>query len=306
MFNASERAGLLLLIPMAAVVAAMLFFARRPRPVDMPVAACDSLVRDTLETVAAADSAELFFFDPNTADLRTFMRLGISRRCAASIIKYRNAGKVFAVREDFASCYCLGDEEYFRLEPYIRIGEEYAARPAVKQGRVAACRDTACSVKTEDTIPPKVYDHREPDAGTAALVDINRADSAALRSVRGVGAYTVGRIMEYRGRLGGFVRDSQLLEAGGVRPENFELIRTQIFIDTCAIQKIDVNFAAPKRINDALAAHPYGGALVVRRLLKVRQLKGGWRTIEDMVHDEILTQQQAERLAPYLMFDCGR
>jgi DNA uptake protein ComE-like DNA-binding protein len=104
--------------------------------------------------------------------------------------------------------------------------------------------------------------------------------------------------MEHRARLGGFVRAEQLAEVRGVTEQNYELILPQIFVDTLAIQKIDINFA-PARI---LAVHPYIGAEALRKLLKQRQLKGGWRNTGELVEDKIFTPADAEKLHPYLLF----
>ena len=129
-------------------------------------------------------------------------------------------------------------------------------------------------------------------------VELNTADSAALRSVSGIGAKTVGAILDYRRRLGGFCRAEQLAEVRGVTESNYERILKQISIDSCRISKIDINFATPK----ALAEHPYIAPRTLRKILKRRQLKGGWSTLEEMIEDGILTREEADRLHPYLRF----
>ena len=48
--------------------------------------------------------------------------------------------------------------------------------------------------------------------------------------------------------------------------------------------------------------HPYMAPRTLRKLLKARQLKGGWSTLEELVKDDILTREEAARLAPYLQF----
>ena len=129
-------------------------------------------------------------------------------------------------------------------------------------------------------------------------VELNTADSATLRSVVGIGPRTVVAIMHYRERLGGFVRAEQLAEVPGVRERNYEKILKQIYCDSCKIRKIDINFASPK----VLGRHPYIAPRTLRKLLKARQLKGGWSTAEELVEENILTREEAARLAPYLQF----
>ena len=129
-------------------------------------------------------------------------------------------------------------------------------------------------------------------------VELNGADSAALVAVRGIGPLTAGRIVRYRERLGGFARIGQLREIEGMTDENYRRILQQIWVDSSKIQKIDINFALPLQLRD----HPYLPERVLNRLLKYRQLKGGWRSIRDLTEQHIISEQQAEKLSPYLCF----
>ena len=41
----------------------------------------------------------------------------------------------------------------------------------------------------------------------------------------------------------------------------------------------------------------------MRKILKQRQKRGGWSTIEEMVKDDIFTEEEAARISPYLQFN---
>ena len=295
---------------------------------------------------------ELFEFDPNTVDYRALRRLGFTKQDAAGVLRYRAAGKIFRIPEDFAACYQVSDSMYDRLEPYIRIGTEYRFRPRrdsaqrlrkpfVRRQRVVVplvpfridtmtakflraigfTKRQAEAIADYNTLIGGFRDEEElcdyPIIGDSAgrrlaeyalfperrrplhdPVELNTADSAALRSVSGIGAKTVGAILDYRRRLGGFCRAEQLAEVRGVTESNYERILKQISVDSCRISKIDINFATPK----ALAEHPYIAPRTLRKILKRRQLKGGWSTLEEMIEDGILTREEADRLHPYLRF----
>ncbi len=129
-------------------------------------------------------------------------------------------------------------------------------------------------------------------------IEINTADSATLISVVGIGEKTAARIIEYRTRLGGFHRIEQLSEVFGINERNAEMIFKQIYCESCNISKIDINFATPKR----LSRHPYITPSMLRKLLKHRQLKGGWSSTEELVEEHIMTKEEVERLAPYIVF----
>ncbi|MDO5443227.1 MAG: helix-hairpin-helix domain-containing protein [Bacteroidia bacterium] len=64
---------------------------------------------------------ESFPFDPNTAALDEFMRLGFSEKQAQSIINYREKGGRFRRASDFAKSYVVADSVFKRLEPFIQI-----------------------------------------------------------------------------------------------------------------------------------------------------------------------------------------
>ncbi|MEG2492020.1 MAG: helix-hairpin-helix domain-containing protein [Alistipes sp.] len=183
----------------------------------------------------------------------------LSKRQAEAFVRWRDLSGIRDM-EELRECYVVSDSVATALEPYIIF--------------------------------------TTPAAPTDALVEINTADSTALRGVYGIGEKTVTAIMQYRKRLGGFYRVEQLAEVKGVTESNFEHILKQISCDSCKITKIDINFAPP----NVICGHPYVPPKTARKLLKARQLKGGWRTTEDLVEDHILTKEEAERLAPYLQF----
>lgn len=218
--------------------------------------------RATAEPAASDWNPEPFSLDTITAP--GLRRLGFSARQAEAVLKYRDMKGGLRSAAEFAECYVVSDEMFERLSPWLVFTEQAAA-----------------------AVP-----------SAPALLDINAADSAALRSVRGIGEKTVVAIMEYRRRLGGFHRAEQIAEVPGVTEQNYELIRKQIFADSADIKKIDLNFASAK----VLGQHPYIQGVRLRKLLKLRQLKGGWNNLGQLLKDDIFTREEAEKLAPYLIF----
>ena len=292
----------------------------------------------------------LFLFDPNTVTYEELVQLGFDKRTAVGIVKYRTAGKVFGIAEEFALCYGVSDSMFARVRPYIKIGSKYATKPKIegdnspykstpsrfsprpfekfsidtvgvaylrligfstrqaealieyrKRGRgifsMNELRDCyAVSEEMADSLEHFVIlSIRDPYEG---LVEINSADSTTLRKVRGVGAKTVVAIMQYRKFLGGFYKKEQIAELKCVTTENFERICEQIYCDSCKISKIDINFAAAKDFE----YHPYMTRKSAKLILETRESKGGWNSIEEMIDDDIFTEEQARAIAPYLLF----
>ncbi len=200
-------------------------------------------------------------FRIDTVSARYLRAIGaLSKRQAEAFVRWRDRSGIRDM-EELRACYVVSDSVARALEPYV------------------------------------IFPEREAPASDLP-VELNAADSATLRSVVGIGPKTVGAILRYRERLGGFRCVEQLAEVPGVTESNYEKILRQIRCDSSGISKIDVNFAGPNE----LARHPYMAPRTLRKLLKRRQLKGGWSTAEEMIEDDILTPQEAARLAPYLTF----
>ena len=200
-------------------------------------------------------------FRIDTVSVRYLRAIGaLSKRQAEAFVRWRDLSGIYDM-EELRDCYVVSDSVAAALEPYV------------------------------------IFPERKPRP-TEQPVELNTADSATLRSVNGIGPRTVVSILNYRERLGGFLRAEQLAEVPGVTERNYEKILKQIYCDSCKIRKIDINFASPK----VLGKHPYIAPQALRKLLKARQLKGGWSTAGELVEQNILTREEAARLAPYLQF----
>ncbi len=345
--------GVVWLIPLLLIVVLLFIIARPHDSYDYgeptPATPHNDNTTDTL-------AMSLRPFDPNEADYRTMIEAGVERRIAVSIIRWREAGKIFRIKEDLALCYGMTDSMYFALEPYINIGEEYRPKPVkeyttTERNRpaidstmlrpfsldsvgtaylraigftsrqadlVIRYRDMIGGYRTMDEfaecyavdsamaarLEPYIIFPEHPaevayDRPKITLpVDINSADSATLVSLRGIGPKSVVHILRYRQLLGGYYSTEQLLELSAVTEDNFRLFSSQIYCDSAEIKKICINFASPKE----LEVHPYLSNRMLRRIINNRELKGGWSTVEEMIEDNIFSDEEAARIAPYLDF----
>ncbi|MBO5830002.1 MAG: helix-hairpin-helix domain-containing protein [Alistipes sp.] len=300
-------------------------------------------------------------FDPNTADYRTMLASGVPRNIAVNLLKWRESGKVFRIKEDVALCYGMTDSLYFLLEPYITIGEEFRIKNKGSQqpeaGKPRTDKPERHQLRTTlepfslDTVSEKylellgftpkqaalVIRYREIIGGYRSFekfaecyavdsimaerlrpyivfaeegidsskmevikfpIEINSADVATLIRVRGIGEKSARQIVRYRELLGGYYSVEQISELQVVTTENFQRILPQIWCDNSKIKKININFAA----QNELETHPYLSSRMLKRIINKRLLKGGWSTIEEMIEDNIFTQDEAARIAPYLQF----
>ena len=114
---------------------------------------------------------EEFPFDPNTADSTQLLRLGLQPWQVRSIYRYRARGGVFRSKRDFAQLYGLTKKDYLRLEPYIRISDDYQAA------------STLFPKEERDTLryPAKLKNGEH--------IVLNTADTTQLMKVPGIGSY---------------------------------------------------------------------------------------------------------------------
>ena len=343
MFSKQNIRGIIYILVVIIIIALCVYFAKSRQGI--------TLAEERSETAATVEKRDtLFRFDPNTVTYDELLLLGFDKRTAVGIVKYRTAGKVFGIAEEFALCYGVSDSMFARVRPYIYIGSEFATKPKEEP------KDTL-AVKREPRFSPRPFEKfmidtvgveylrligfstrqaealieyrkrgkgifsmnelrdcyavseemadslahfvilsvRDPFEG---LIEINSADSATLRKVRGIGEKTVVAVMQYRKLLGGFAKKEQIAELKCVTTENFERICEQIYCDSCKISKIDINFAAAKHFED----HPYMTRRAVKLITERRESKGGWNSIEEMIEENIFTEEQARAIAPYLLF----
>ena len=201
---------------------------------------------------------------------------GFSPKQADVILRYRDASGGIHSAEQFRRCYVVSEEMAEKIIPYIIFSVD------------------AAIVCTDDKPTPEC---ELPESATT-LIDINSADSAALVAIDGIGPKSAAEIIKYRNLLGGYHSVEQIAELKTVTESNFEKILPKICCDSFVISKIDINFAGPKE----LGRHPYVSARALRRIIKQRQLKGGWSRIEELIEQNILSEEEAKRLAPYLRF----
>jgi len=205
----------------------------------------------------------LFYFDPNTLSAEKFKLLGLNDKQIKTIENYRNKGGVFYKKEDFKKIYGINNETYNKLAPFIKI------------------EDKKESLK--DIIPI------EP-------IDINTANYDELINIKGIGDYLAKNIIWYREKLGGYIDKRQLLEIKNFRKTTFELIKSNIFIDTKKIKKININFA---EIND-LAKHPYLNYSKAKAIVNYRTKNGAYTSTNLLLEKKILPKETFEKIKKYL------
>lgn len=218
-------------------------------------------------------------FDPNTADSVTFLNLGLPAWMAKNILRYRGRGGTFRKPEDFKKIYGLTKEQYDVLLPYISIHESYSRKDTVRLYTRQEKRDTA-----------EVYKY---PAGT--VVDLNRADTAELKKIPGIGSGIARMIVGYRSRLGGFYDVNQLEEIHLAAKE----LRSWFNVEPDVIRRLNLNKAGIER----LKAHPYINFYQAKVIVEYRKKKGNLHSLKQLSLYEEFTPQDMERIGHYVCFE---
>ncbi len=155
-------------------------------------------------------------------------------------------------------------------------------------------------IVTEDNnmcIPqePEPYIKRVRKPG---ITDLNKCDSAALEALPGIGPVLSARIIKYRKLLGGFADVSQLREVYGLQEETYNKIVSVLKADPADIKKISVNKAEFSN----LIRLPYFERYEVNSILRYRELQGKIGSCDELVENNILTSEKADRVKWYLDF----
>lgn len=224
-------------------------------------------------------SARLFDFDPNTADSSQLLALGLHPWQVRNIYKYRAKGGVYRHPNDFARLYGLTRKDFLRLLPHIKISSDYLPASTLAESPPAFTQDT---LKYPRKIQP------------LERVDLNKADTAQLRHVPGIGSYFARQIVNYRRHLGGFHSIQQLREI-----EDFpEKSLSYFILPDDDVVRLDINTATLSQ----LSRHPYITYTQARDIVDYRRLRGPIHTLDDLRLLKSFTPQALRRVEPYLKF----
>ena len=130
------------------------------------------------------------------------------------------------------------------------------------------------------------------------VVELNSADTTALKKVPGIGSVFAKRIIKYRELLGGFYSVEQLGEVYGIDEERYKSMKSWFSADLSAISQLPVNQLSAKE----LASHPYVSykqARVIERQVRKKGKLQGW---ENLALLEEFTEYDRERLRHYFSF----
>lgn len=227
-------------------------------------------------------SAVLFSFDPNKSTQADFVKLGLSEKTAAIIVKYRTKGGSFRTKEDLKKIYGLKDKDYERLLPYVNI------EPALP---------TTYQKPTSTAEAPKSPDFK-PYIKKQIILDINQATAEDWQSLRGIGATYAKKIVNFREKLGGFSSVAQVSETFGLPDSTFQNIQPSLK-PSPIFRTIALNTATL----DELKAHPYIDNRKAAAIISYREQHGKFRSLDELHQMKALPAEWLDKMKTYFALD---
>ena len=127
--------------------------------------------------------------------------------------------------------------------------------------------------------------------------ELNSADSLDLVQLYNIGPVIARRILKYRSLLGGYVRREQLREVYGIDSARYNDIAPHLTVDPSRITPIDINTADI----DRLKRHPYLDYYQAKAIIRLREEKGAYAGVRDILNIPIIDSETFTRIEPYLI-----
>ncbi|HEV8081264.1 MAG TPA: helix-hairpin-helix domain-containing protein [Chitinophagaceae bacterium] len=223
---------------------------------------------------------EVFYFDPNTATVNDWQRLGVREKTAETIQKYLSKGGHFYKPEDIAKIWGLHKDDIERLLPYVRI--ESTQKQYTNDYKNFGAKPEYNNTSYKKPIVPNV--------------EINFADTTAFIALPGIGSRLAQRIISFRDKLGGFYSIDQIRETYGLPDSTFIKIKPKLNLTNVSVKKININTATP----DEMKSHPYIRYNIANAIVQYRKQHGNFSAVEDIKKIMIITDEIFNKASPYL------
>ena len=128
------------------------------------------------------------------------------------------------------------------------------------------------------------------------MIELNTANVEELQSVPGIGPFFAKMIIKKRLELGGFSSKEQLLEVYKMEKDKYEEIQKYLRVNPEIIVLLNINTATIEE----LYKHPYIDYKVANSIVKMREQKGTYKSIEELKESFLISRELYQKLKPYV------
>jgi competence protein ComEA len=229
---------------------------------------------------------KLFPFNPNNLPTEKWQELGLSEKQIRTLKNYESKGGKFYKKEDLKKIYGITKEQFEQLENYIQIPSKEVKfnHPDSDYSKNFSKKDLS---ESQTKVP------------LTAPIEINSADTAKLKNLKGIGSTFAKRILNYREKLGGFISFSQLYEIWGLDSLTVKEVIPQLSLNPLMVKKIDLNHCTISE----LKKHPYLNYNIANNIVLYRDQHGEYAKIQDLKQAVLVNEELFRKIAPYLTLD---
>ena len=148
----------------------------------------------------------------------------------------------------------------------------------------------------KDTPKKHITFSRARQSVIKVIIDINKADSAAWESLKGIGPVLAARIIRFRDKLGGFYAISQIRETYGLPDSTFNKIQPYLRLNAVSLKKLDLNTADEQ----TLAQHPYIRYKLARLIVLYRSNNGPFSQPSDLLGIPLVDDSIYRKIEHYI------
>jgi len=208
-------------------------------------------------------------FNPNNYSQSDWIYLGLSEKQAKVVLKFTARG-IYS-NDELQQVFVIPDE----LFELIKDSTFYSEKPVFE----------------------KKFDSPKNEPTKKILsVEINTASAEELTKVNGIGPAFAKWIIDYRTKLGGFNSKEQLMEVWKIDVEKYSVIESFLKVDPSFINPIKLNSVTV----EVLKSHPYLNWNKANSIIKIRDRKGGYKSILVIKESVLIDEECFENLKPYL------
>ena len=233
--------------------------------------------------VSANIAIRVHNFNPNDASQPELQKLGFSEKIAQRIINYQDKGGVFRTKGDLYKIYDIDSSLVDELYDFIEL--------PIKVVRIETKNKPGPEMINQPEFVNKVAPVELPD------FDINTADTATLKTIKGIGSVLSKRIIDFRENLGGFIDSNQLYEVYNLDSVVVLRLISKMYIDANFIPvKLPINQAN----EEELAGHPYLSWQQARLIIAYRNQQGDYISWQELLKVYAIDEKDVNRIVSYL------
>lgn len=212
-------------------------------------------------------------FNPNEYSSEEWMKLGLSEKQANVILKFTKRG-IYS-NDDLQKIFVISDP----LFALIKDSTFYPEKPKYKSEHSS----------TNGQL-------KESDQEKFVLLELNTADQNELEAIPGIGPFYAKMILKKRTELGGYVSKDQVLEVYKMEKEKYDVMEKYLRVNPEIISQLNINTAT----FEELYQHPYISSKIANSIVKMREQKGGYKSIDELKESFLIDRELFLKLKPYV------